>query len=179
MDFQTDVVSLGVMETLTQAGRNMLDGFLRYCRSQQPYGLTETQNWGAIHFTRADVVSMRMERKWSAAHREIVTTIEFASGARWKRGTLSMPRATIPETVAVAVRGRLIEEVVHGAPVAGLRIRRAVQDHSAKGTTLRLACDEGRHETIPYQKKAPLPARFGPRVRRWRDGECDHEGENR
>ena len=140
--FTTDVGTLRILETLTPGGRERLDDFLRRC-DRASYDTSET--FFSYDFHRRDVTRMSMERSISGKHPDrILTTIDFVSGARWRRGSLRMPGVVIPDSLKNALKGRMIEELVQGAPLEGYRIRQAVQDGSPSspgGTKLRIRCD--------------------------------------
>lgn len=154
--FETDLGSLGVIATMTRAGRNTLDGYLRDCDRFKWSAGKQTQQWGCIHFTRSDVLQMKMEFETGLRNTKIVTTIDFANGARWRRGSLRMPGIELPDTLMNAIKGRLIEELVEGSPIVGFRITHAIHDRSAKGVNLRVRCDGEKLGPIPY---TPSPAR--------------------
>lgn len=153
--FETDLGSLGVIATMTRAGRNMLDAYLRDCDRYSWSTGKEIRQWHGIHFTRNDVLLMKMEHETGPKSTKIVTTIDFANGARWRRGSLRMTGIELPDTMMNSIKGHLIEELVANAPVVGFRITHAVHDRSAKGVTLRVRCDGEKLGPIPYDPPAP------------------------
>lgn len=152
ISFETDTGSLGIIAHLTGAGREILYGYLRNCASMHSeWSPTETKIWNGIHFERDDVTRMHMERRHSGKHLRILTTIDFVNGVRWKGGSLRLPDTIIPDTIANSLRGRPLEEVVEGAPIAGYRIMHAIPGRAAGSTTLRVKAEGQRTGPIPYR----------------------------
>lgn len=144
--YETDQGTLGLLADLDRDGVNRIKAFLDRCRRHEG-GVKETLKV-SLHpsnfRTRKDIESVQLERELGSGNRKIVATVDFTSGARWRRGSLRIPNTEIPQTIIIASKGRLIEELVGGAPITGFRITSAVHDRSKAGTTLRLCCTASR-----------------------------------
>jgi hypothetical protein len=145
--YVTDDGAIQTLASLTPAGRQVLYGFLRACETLRPVSPSERIELGCIHFTRHDVIRMRLERRPCDSGRRIRSDILFETGARWKSGRLLIPGAALPEILSVATRGSMLERILDTPPVRGVTVRRCA--NLADGT-LSVHCRIGMHE-VPYE----------------------------
>ena len=149
-----DEGAVQAMAALTPAGRQILFGFLRACETLRQTSPSERVEFGGIHFTRSDVVRMRLERRPGDAGRRIRSDILFGTGARWRSGRLLVPGAALPESLSAAARGSALERLVDAPPIRGMTVRRCA---NLVDGTLSVHCRPEARE-VPYE----VPARPRP-----------------
>lgn len=100
---------------------------------------------------RNNIRTFKMELDAKAKENDkIVTTVEFASGIKWRRGSLRIPGAMLPTTAKVAIKGMRIGDIIEGAPFPDFVIKSAIQDSGPKGGNLRITCTGS--EQIPIER---------------------------
>ncbi len=73
---------------------------------------------------------------------KLVSTSQFRNGIKWRRGSLRIPGAEIPESVRLVAKGMRLGDVVEGTPFGDYIITSIIRDSRNNGTShnMRIRC---------------------------------------
>lgn len=133
MIYETDQGTLQLIDQMKPPARERLRQYLN-----RGY-LSEITFYRHEFHDRDDIQSLKLEPH-AKKDGIVVATAEMADGVLWRRGSLRVPGIVLPETLRIGAKGRLLEEVVDGAPFKGFVVTSLVQDGSGATGKLRICC---------------------------------------
>ena len=140
MIYETDQGTLQLLNHLTADAATRLQHHLQ----QLAHNKATTITFQAADFAgRTDIKQLKLERHETKSE-VLVATATMADGVLWRRGSLRVPGVVLPETIRIGAKGKLLEEVVEGAPFNGFTVTSLVQDGSGKTGKLRICCTASR-----------------------------------